>query len=79
MTSIIVYGFKEKNSSGRDGNLLYQFNVGALEEGESIYITKEEFEDFKKPITGLGLRYAGNSDKITGGSSQIIFYGKRRG
>src|SRR5699024_2870317 len=35
--SIYVYGMKEKDSIGRDGNLIYSFKVDNLEEGESIY------------------------------------------
>src|SRR5699024_11457479 len=37
LRSIIVYGMKEKDSVGRDGNLIYSFKVDNLEEGESIY------------------------------------------
>ncbi len=76
--SIYVYGMKEKDSIGRDGNLIYSFKVDDLEEGESIYITKEDFQDLKKPVAGLGFRYRGDTKKITQGFCQMIVYGKRR-
>src|SRR5699024_728067 len=34
LRSIIVYGMKEKDSVGRDGNLIYSFKVDNLEEGD---------------------------------------------
>lgn len=79
LRSIIVYGMKEKDSVGRNGNLIYQFNVDDLEEGESVYITKEDFQDLKKPVAGLGFRYMGDTEKITQGFCQIIVYGERIG
>src|SRR5699024_2664422 len=77
--SIIVYGMKEKDSVGRDGNLIYSFKVDNLEEGESIYITKIDFQDLKKHVAGLGFSYMVDNEKITQGFCQIIVYGERIG
>src|SRR5699024_1716772 len=79
LRSIIVYGMKEKDSVGRDGNLIYSIKVDNLEEGESIYMTKVDFQHLKQPVAGLGFRYMGDTEKITQGFCQIIVYGERIG